>query len=208
MSRLHATAVLALSVTLAVPAAASGPKPHDRPAASPHHGDDHARGHVIHVKSTLHGEQPLEADTTQCVKRGGEFVPGPLDSAYNGTSVYHGTFEGTGTYCGYIPPGVNHDGTLNFIETDTFTGTVAGCGTGTVTYDVHGTSDVVPDPSRAALPAREHWQILRGSGTGGLAHLVAGKGDDPAKVNLTPTSSTPPKTTVDADFQGVVRCLS
>lgn len=161
---------------------------------------------VVQVHGTVHGTQPLSGSTTQCVQRGGEYDPKGFPTSYSGVSEFHGTLEGEGTFCGWIPPTVNPDGTADYIETDTFTGTISGCGRGTLRYDVHGRIQPGYDPARNAVPALESWSVLAGSGTGGLAGVTGGGRDDPAWVDLTPTTDVPPQTTVDTMLLGTLHC--
>lgn len=81
---------------------------------------------------------------------------------------------------------------------NTFTGTVSGCGAGSITYSVEGV--VYPfDPMTQRVPVEEDWQILEGSGTGGLHGLRSGGGHGNAQINL--------DLSIDAEFNGIVRCI-
>jgi hypothetical protein len=164
-------------------------------AAVPAHADN---AHRITVHGTLHALTDVVTDTSLCKAQGGSYVPGALDYAYSGTSTYAGTFRGTGRFCGHSTGGPAADGSVPFTETDTFVGTVNGCGTGTVVYDVHGFIHPSLDLGRRALNADEDWRVVPRSGLKGLRGLRSGNGHDPAWINA--------DTSIDADFLGVVTC--
>ena len=75
------------------------------------------------------------------------------------TAAYTGTFSGTSTLHGVLV--IHPDGSANFHDVETFTGTVNGVA-GTVTFNLtgHNDSDLVVDESRTATSA-----------SGGLAGL-------------------------------------
>jgi hypothetical protein len=154
--------------------------------------------HVVVVYGRLHASPDALPDQSLCLAAGGSFVPGPTDVPESGTSVLTGTFEGTGRFCGHTTGWVGPDGRVPFIETDTFTGTVHGCGRGTVRYRVEGYLSVLPDASRGGLPSEEEWRIVPGSGTGGLRGLTLGGGHDSGQIN--------PDSSIDTDFAGKVTC--
>jgi hypothetical protein len=155
---------------------------------------------TLQVSGSLHAVTDPVTDTALCQQQGGEYVPGPTDYSYSGTSSYAGTFQGTGRFCGRSTGAVNPDGTVPFIETDTFTGTVRGCGSGTVTYHVHGVIDAALDLATKGVPAEEDWVVVVRSATGGLRALRSGHGHDHATIN--------PDSSIDAEFSGVVTCLT
>lgn len=140
---------------------------------------------VIEVRGSLHAE-PSSLPDAQC----------PAGTQYSMYPEYSGVFSGTGVVCGRSN-GVNSDGSLSFAETNKFTGTVSGCGAGSITYSVEGV--VYPlDPVTQTLPANEDWQIIEGSGTGGLRRLRSGGGHNNAVINSDGS--------IDAEFNGFVRC--
>lgn len=166
------------------------------------------QGRVVHVHATIRGTSPLTGSADQCIRRGGDYDPHGVPTSYSGTMVVHGTLEGTATFCGWIPPAVNSDGSLNYLETDTFTGTLAGCGRGSLTYDIRGRVYPAFDPQHTALKATETWSVDRGSGTGELAGVTSGGGHQPAWLVLTPTTDErgTPATELDGGLEGVIRC--
>jgi hypothetical protein len=72
-----------------------------------------------------------------------------------------GTF--TGTEVADFTLVLFKDGSFNFEGIITFTGTVAGCGTGTVVFRVEGAGFLLPDGT--AVITRDHQQALFGQGT-------------------------------------------
>jgi hypothetical protein len=77
--------------------------------------------------------------------------PGTKTGTFTGTQLFEGTLV------------LFKDGSFNFAQIITFTGTVAGCGTGTVVFRVEGTGLVLPDGS--AMITRDHQHTLFGQGT-------------------------------------------
>jgi hypothetical protein len=66
-------------------------------------------------------------------------------------------------------------GVFTFSGVETFTGTVDGCGTGTITYDLsNGFVQLVPNPT--APNGFQTWTIRPGAGTGGLSGVSGGEG--------------------------------
>jgi hypothetical protein len=83
---------------------------------------------------------------------------------WHGTSVYD--------FC-LVPATAPNSFTFSGIET--FTGTVDGCGSGTITYTVaNGFAQLLPTPS--GPNGVQNWTIVGGAGTGGLASVTAGAG--------------------------------
>lgn len=141
---------------------------------------------VIEVRGSLHAGRSSLPDP-QC----------PAGTHYSLYPEYTGVFSGTGVVCGR-GTGVNPDGSVSFNETNTFTGTVGGCGAGSITYSVEGV--VYPlDPMSQTLPAEEDWQIIEGSGAGGLRHLRSGGGHNNGVIKSDGS--------IDAEFNGIVRCI-
>jgi hypothetical protein len=101
----------------------------------------------------------------------------------------HGDLEGT-----YVASGVataNATGELSIVRMDTFTGTIKGCGTGTITARaVEAVNTPTPEPGR--------WMILDGFGTGDLAG-VHGFGE--ATGGTTPTG-------LSTTLTGSLRCAA
>jgi hypothetical protein len=93
--------------------------------------------------ATIQGVRLTE--TTTFVKSAG----GNTFLDFSSTGTYSGTF--TGTYVEEIDVVVHPNGLSNFHGTVTFTGTVAGCGSGTIIFAIVGRADfnVVPTPVTA-----------------------------------------------------------
>jgi hypothetical protein len=66
-------------------------------------------------------------------------VGGNLFLADHDGHTYAGTFTGTDVFDGAVV--IRKDGTVSWHGTSTFTGTVAGCGTGTVVFTADGSAD-------------------------------------------------------------------
>jgi hypothetical protein len=81
------------------------------------------------------------------------------------TALNPGTKTGTftGTQVADFTLVLFKDGTFNFEGIVTFTGTVEGCGSGTVVFRSEGKGFVLPDGS--AMITRDHQQTLFGQGT-------------------------------------------
>lgn len=153
---------------------------------------------TIRVHGTLDATEDAVPDTSVCLGPGHRYTAGPLDTPYSGTSIYRGTFRGTGKFCGYILPSLNSDGSVPFAETDVFSGRLVGCGRGTITYTVRGSASEVPDLRTLALPAQEDWRVARGTGSHDLSGITRGHGHDPARINA--------DTSIHAEFRGVITC--
>jgi hypothetical protein len=101
------------------------------------------------------GGQALRGDAAFGVKAGDTWV---------GSSVYD--------FC-LVPAAEPNSFTFSGIET--FTGTVAGCGTGTITYTVaDGFAKLAPNPT--APNGHQRWTIVPDAGTAGLAGVTGGLG--------------------------------
>ncbi len=74
--------------------------------------------------------------------------------------------------------------------TETFTGTVQGCGTGSMSYSLFSTEDTGGN-------TRVTWQVIEGAGTGELVRL-RGHGTQTGLFRSDYSSS--------GDFRGVVEC--
>ena len=81
-----------------------------------------------------------------------------------------------------VPASTPNSFTFSGIET--FTGTVDGCGTGTITYTVaNGFAELVPNPT---VPnGYQFWTIVAGAGTGGLSGVSGGSGVGVFTIQLT-----------------------
>ncbi len=154
---------------------------------------------VVKVVGHLHATSDAVPDASLCNSQGGEYAIGATDVPESGTSTITGTFAGTGRFCGHTTAGVGPGGSLPFVETDVFTGTVHGCGTGTLIYHVRGYVGSHFSTARNGLPTEEDWRIAAGSGTTGLRGLTSGGGHDSGEIH--------PDTSIDTSFTGSVRCV-
>ena len=80
-----------------------------------------------------------------------------------GGATYTGTLQGTSAYQTAFT--VAPSGVVYFVALETFTGTVAGCGTGTMTSKSAGTISATGE-------LRYQQQVVRGLGTDGLASVT------------------------------------
>lgn len=111
----------------------------------------------------------------------------PRDAVFHGGSTVIGpSMHGAVKYTmwGHI----DKTGAFVWHTHEIFRGFVAGCGSGSMTYDVDGT--VAPyDSPRLRTPLAQHltgtWKINPGSGTGGLHGVLSGGGhlDGTARAN-------------------------
>jgi hypothetical protein len=92
--------------------------------------------------------------------------PIPTVGVCRGTSLggatYTGTLQGTSAYQTAFT--VSPDGVVYFVSLETFTGTVAGCGTGTMTSSNFGTISATGE-------LQYQQQVVQGLGTDGLAKV-------------------------------------
>lgn len=171
---------------------------------------DASSSRLLHLDAHLRGEQDLVASSRLCDAYG-LTGNGTTQAQYSGVSTYTGNVDGTGAFCGLTDTVPDASGNLPFDEVDTFTGHIAGCGSGSFTYDVRGVTEPGnPNPAAAALGAHETWVIRAGTGTGAFTGMT-GSGADPAQVNVLPTvhvdaQAPAPTTSVEAHFLGAVRC--
>lgn len=105
-------------------------------------------------------------------------IPCPDGQAIHGSATFGGqqgdTWSGTASYDFCLKPGPVAN-TLVYSGTGTFTGSVRGCGTGSMGYEVrNGFVDQQQNPT--SPNGFEEWQVTPGTGTGGLAGVTAGQG--------------------------------
>jgi Protein of unknown function (DUF3224) len=105
-------------------------------------------------------------------------LPCPNGQAIQGDATFGvkpgDTWHGTSVYDFCLVPGSSPN-SFTFSGIETFTGTVDGCGTGTITYTVaNGFATLVPNPT--APNGIQSWTIVAGAGTGGLAGVTGGQG--------------------------------
>lgn len=121
----------------------------------------------------------------------------PSEGVFRGSShVYGDNMHGDVDYTLWGSP--NPAGYFDFHTVEVFTGFVADCGTGSMTYDVVGTSD----PRQSNLEGT--WTIVPGSGTDGLAGVKSGGGH--LEGTTGPTVTSPDPTTNSGTITGSVSC--
>jgi hypothetical protein len=105
-------------------------------------------------------------------------LPCPGGQAIRGDATFGvqpgDTWHGTSVYDFCLVP-ASTPGSFTFSGIETFTGTVDGCGTGSITYTVtEGFAQLMPSPT--APNGVQRWTIVPGAGTGGLAGVTGGQG--------------------------------
>ena len=142
-------------------------------------------GHAMFNQPYLQpGIAPI--DTELCKASGGAYYPGEKsDLFFSGTGTFEGTFKGIVEACGHSTQGVAVPaGSIAVVETDTFTGTVDGCGSGIGSFITHsqGVANTAAS-STQGMPTHANWQIVAGSGTAGLSGLRSGSITEDGTVN-------------------------
>ena len=162
-------------------------------------------GHAMFNQPYLQpGIAPIGTDL--CKARGGVYYPGAQsDLFYSGTATYSaGSLSGTDQFCGHSTQGVAVPaGSIAVVETDTFTGTVDGCGSdiGSFIMDIQSVVNSTAS-STQGVPVHGNWQIVAGSGTAGLSGLRSGSMTEDATIDTTNASVT-----ADFQFRGSVKCV-
>jgi hypothetical protein len=105
-------------------------------------------------------------------------IPCPNGQAIRGDATFGvepgDTWRGTSVYDFCLVPTAT-PGAFTFSGIETFTGTVDGCGTGTITYTVaNGFAQLMDNPT--APNGHQTWTIVSGAGTGDLASVTSGQG--------------------------------
>jgi hypothetical protein len=105
-------------------------------------------------------------------------LPCPGGQAIRGDATFGvragDTWHGTSVYDLCLVP-ASTPGSFTFSGIETFTGTVDGCGAGSMTYTIaDGFAQLVPDPT--APNGFQRWTIVPGAGTGDLAGVTGGAG--------------------------------
>jgi hypothetical protein len=105
-------------------------------------------------------------------------IPCPNGQAIRGDAIFGGqagdTWHGIAVYDFCLVPAAAPN-SITFSGIETFTGTVDGCGTGTITYTVaNGFAQLTAAPT--GPNGFQTWTIVSGAGTGGLAGVSGGAG--------------------------------
>ncbi len=130
-------------------------------------GDRSGAAKKLGISTHLHAETDTGSFKPGCSFGGA--VPDCNSIHYQGTGTYTGDLDGSLAYSGYGY--VRDDGKVGSREdSNLFTGTVAGCGTGTFRYKAEGVFNGV-DPAAGGLVGEETLDIIPGTGSGGLSGL-------------------------------------
>jgi len=155
------------------------------------------RPRTISVHATLVGHFHTSSDGVTCpgeVRRvcGARYSG---EGSFSGGVVGHVEFSGTQ----WVPA----DGSPTYSDEKlTFTGTVRGCGTGSITYHAHPVDTGPVDPAAGGYRGEETWEMPAGSGSGGLK-TIRGSGTSPWILRPDATYGA----TVTAEYAGTVTCL-
>jgi hypothetical protein len=153
--RVSAAAAAAAVLVMAAGAAASG---RVSPAGSSITDRDNVSVHA-------HWESPPDTFTVAPPCTLTAFIPktGLCHGTGSGTAAITGSWRGVSVYdYGWATTPSN---LTYFTAVETFTGTITHCGTGTMTFRDAGTVD-------AAGKLKDDWQVVKGFGSGALAHLT------------------------------------
>lgn len=124
--------------------------------------------------------------------------PQACELQFHGSSTTTGNLHGSETYRLWFYQGADESPASRTYET--FTGTIEGCGTGTLDFTV---KNVQPAPHPVNAPAVVHfdgdWEIVAGSGTAGLAGVSSGAGQEHGDMVLPTTANT-------GQFVGTIMC--
>jgi hypothetical protein len=133
---------------------------------TPAHASD--GGHVVTVFTHFQDDGSAVPSSIPCPN--GQAIQGDADFGGQPGDTWHG--RSVYDFC-LVP--TSTPGAFTFSGVETFTGTVDGCGTGTITYTVsNGFAQLLPNPT--APNGAQSWKIVPGAGTGGLAGVSAGQG--------------------------------
>jgi len=130
---------------------------------------------TIHIESQF--KDPGELTDIQRA-RCGMAQPGACEAQLGGHSTLTGTMSGWTDYTTWGHG--NTDGSISYYSQETFTGSVAGCGRGTFEFVVDDghVSSGPSDQDPAAKHLHGSWTLVPRSGTGDLARLTAGNGEE------------------------------
>jgi hypothetical protein len=130
--------------------------------------------------------------------RCGVAQPGVCEAQLGGHSTLTGTMSGWTDYTTWGHG--NADGSISYYSHETFTGSVAGCGRGSFEFVVEdgrvGSGPSDQDP--AAKHLHGSWILVPRSGTGDLARLIAGNGEEDGLYY--------PDSSLSGAFTGSVTC--
>ncbi|WP_281918944.1 hypothetical protein [Nocardia sputorum] len=151
---------------------------------------------VVPVNAQFHDDGITAPATMTC-----ETIDGVVGVALEGHAAVTGGWQGDAVYtaCFYIglpklPVGIEY-----FYGTETFTGSVDGCGNGTMTYrltDGYVSPDV--DTATGRRSGQQKWRISPDGGSGDLTNVRSGSGA--AQFIISATGEN------DGTFTGELRC--
>ncbi|MEV0032719.1 hypothetical protein [Nocardia sp. NPDC050793] len=130
--------------------------------------------HIIPVNALFHDDGTVVPTAMEC-----ETIDGVAGVAMEGHATFTGKWQGAADYKACFYRGLPNLplGTEYFYGTETFTGSVDGCGTGSMTYKLSdGYVSPNVDPVTGQRSGQQIWQISPGGGSGDLAAVNSGSG--------------------------------
>jgi hypothetical protein len=182
MNRLRSALLVALAASVLVPVAAGAS------------GSQRLR--TVRVHATLVGHFNAASDGVTCPAEVGRLC----GARYSGEGLVTGDLSGPVVFTGteWVPV----DGSPTYSdEVLRFTGTVRGCGSGSITYFAHPVDTGPVDPAAGGYRGEETWRMPAGSGSGGLKS-IRGSGTSPWVLRPDATYGA----TVTAEYAGTVTC--
>lgn len=131
-------------------------------------------GAMIPVNTQFHDDGTVVPATMAC-----ETIDGVPGVALEGHATFTGGWQGTSVYTACLYVGLPNlpAGTEYFYGTETFTGSVNHCGTGTMSYQLaNGYVWPYLDPTTGRRSGQQNWKIIPGEGSGDLAKVSSGSG--------------------------------
>jgi hypothetical protein len=125
-------------------------------------------GHLVPVFTHFQDDGSAVPSSIPCPN--GQAIQGDADFGVKPGDTWHG--RSVYDFC-LVPTAT--PGEFTFSGVETFTGTVDGCGTGTITYDVaNGFAQLQPNPT--SPNGHQTWTVRPGAGTGDLVNVTGGQG--------------------------------
>jgi len=133
----------------------------------------HASGRVVPIYTHFFTPGATGPADIECAPRQGAQAVTALEGFSDKGVEPFDTIRGQAHYkvCFYTMA----DGTTQSSGTETFTGTIDRCGTGSVMWRSEG-SFTAPDPATGIAQAKGTWSVVPGTGTGGFSKMRNGGG--------------------------------
>jgi hypothetical protein len=127
-------------------------------------------------------------------------------ACFAGYAYFTGTFVGEAYYELAGPP-PDSQGNVIYEGAERVTGSIRGCGKGSFILDITEGKIYTTrfDAATQSAPGYNRWSVRRGSGTGGLAGLVSGSGENHWRMFAVAPDPAAPRFG-EGDFTGQVTC--